>query len=128
MVVVRGELSNRFPPVHEPVTRREPVADERVPHFCDGRDFAIVEHHEAHHETRTAATTSGRPGEVLAGQKGSSRGYMGAWRRPRATVRPATATTAAGRRGGDIGEFMPPIGAFGRLTYRGSVIHHRRHR
>ncbi|RDD89972.1 hypothetical protein DVZ84_06120 [Streptomyces parvulus] len=128
MVVVRGELSNRFPPVHEPVTRREPVADERVPHFCDGRDFAIVEHHEAHHETSAATTTSGRPGEVLAGQKGSHRGYMGARRGSRATVSPATATGGAGERCGDIGEFMPPSSAFSRLTYRGSVIHHRRHR
>ncbi|MDQ0404653.1 hypothetical protein J2S50_003202 [Streptomyces sp. DSM 40167] len=53
---------------------------------------------------------------------------MGAERGPRATVSPTTATDGAGARRGDIGDCMPPISAFGRLTYRGSVIHHRRHR
>lgn len=53
---------------------------------------------------------------------------MGARRGLRATVSPTTTTDGAGTRRGDIGDRMPPLSAFGRLTYRGSVIHHRRHR
>ncbi|OWA05208.1 hypothetical protein B9W62_21340 [Streptomyces sp. CS113] len=55
VVVFRGELSNRFPPLHVPAVRHRPVADVRVPHLWDCWDFAIVEHHEAHHETSAPA-------------------------------------------------------------------------
>ncbi|MZE47352.1 hypothetical protein GTY49_31290 [Streptomyces sp. SID5477] len=113
VVVLRGELSNRFPPVHVPAIRHRPVADVRVPHLWDCWDFAIVDHHELHHETSAPAATRGRRAGVRAGRGGraGTRGH---------------AEAAASHR--DPRHFAPPFAVVVRLTHRGSTIHHRRHR
>ncbi|AZM77019.1 hypothetical protein D1J63_20235 [Streptomyces sp. KPB2] len=113
VVVFRGELSNRFPPLHVPAIRHRPVADVRVPHLWDCWDFAIVDHHEVHHETGAPTPTRGRRAGVRAG------------RRARARTRGPVATAASHR---DPRHFAPPFTAVVRLTHRGSTIHHRRHR
>ncbi|AQS72111.1 hypothetical protein B1H29_20505 [Streptomyces pactum] len=129
MVVFRGELSNRFPPVHEPAVRRGPVADERVPHFWDCRDGAIVEHHEAHHETSAGTATNGPPERPFQQVRGALRKNRGSvapgarHREPRHNHRPAR-----GRVFLFVGHLTPPGPAFPRLTDRGTTIHHRRHR
>ncbi|MYS56007.1 hypothetical protein GTW46_39175 [Streptomyces sp. SID6013] len=113
VVVFRGELSNRFPPLHVPAIRHRPVADVRVPHLWDCWDFAIVDHHEVHHETWAPTPTRGRRAGVRAGV------------RARARVRGPVETAARHR---DPRHFGPPFPSVVRLTPRGSTVHHRRHR